>query len=109
MKFPDYYDYEENENSSEEDFQSADGSNEELDPQDQVTELLESIVSKGIDSGVIIPKWIVVAEVVSGDSRNLVSFSSDSVSPWDYIGMLKTEADVVSFSRSSYLNDSMDD
>lgn len=62
---------------------------------DGMSTLLTDFINKAAQDSSIISKWVVVAEVVDFEDRYLVSMKSDSVNPWDSVGMLRTELGVI--------------
>lgn len=76
----------------------------ESDFEDNIRNLITKHISEGFDEGVVVSKWIVVAEVIDSDSSNLVSLSSSSCTPWDFLGMLKAESSVVELGYSTAVN-----
>lgn len=63
------------------DFEFDSPDTDESNFEDNIRNLITKHVSEGFDEGVVVSKWIIVAEVVDSDSPNLVSFSSSSCTP----------------------------
>lgn len=62
---------------------------------DTINDILAESLSETMGEGVIVSKWVVVAEIVGSDTKGLVSTPSSAVSPWDFIGMLRSESAIV--------------
>ena len=60
----------------------------ELNFEDALNSMLATTVSEAVGEGVIVTKWVLLAEVVDAQAPSLITATSSHVSPWDISGML---------------------
>lgn len=62
----------------------------DADPNSQITDGLTRALA---EPGEMLTKYVAVAEVMNADGRFRLVYSTDGVTPWDCVGMMRWAAD----------------
>lgn len=62
---------------------------------DKINKIVSDYVEETTGEGVIVTKYVLLAEIVGSESKAIVSLKQSDMTPWDQMGILSAELDAL--------------